>query len=163
MKTLYLIRHAKSFLGNQSINDFNRTLNKRGKKDAPFMGEILKDKKVNPDLIISSPAKRARNTAMEIAAKLNYPDKRIQYYDEIYDATSNTILSIIHNIDNKYSVLMLFGHNPGLTLLNNYLSNKYIDNIPTCGIVALSLDCQWNEIGEVTCKHLFFVYPKLYS
>jgi len=163
MKTLFLIRHAKSYWGDQSINDFDRTLNKRGKKDAPFMGEVLKDKKVKPDLIISSPAKRAKKTAIEIAIKLDYPDKKILYKNDIYDASSNTILSIINKIDNKYSDVMLFGHNPGLTLLNNYLSNNYIENIPTCGIVALSSDNQWNDIGAQTCKQLFFEYPKLYS
>jgi phosphohistidine phosphatase len=163
MKTLYLIRHAKSYWGDQSINDFDRTLNKRGKKDAPFMGDVLKDKNVKPDLIISSPAKRAKKTAIEIAVKLNYPDKEIQYKNDIYEATSDNILSIINTIENKYSEVMLFGHNPGLTLLNNYISNNYIENIPTCGVVALSSNMQWSEIGAQTCKHLFFEYPKLYS
>ena len=163
MKTLYLIRHAKSYWGDQSINDFDRTLNKRGKKDAPFMGDVLKDKNVRPDLIISSPAKRAKKTAIEIAIKLNFPYKEIQYNNDIYEATSNNILSIINTIEKKYSEVMLFGHNPGLTLLNNYISNNYIENIPTCGVVALSINVQWSEIGSQACKHLFFEYPKLYS
>jgi len=162
-KTLYLIRHAKSYWGDQSMQDFDRPLNKRGKKDAPFMGEVLMDKNIKPDLIISSPAKRAKRTAMEIAVKLNYPDKKIKYMDDLYEASSLSILSIINNIDTKYSVVMIFGHNPGLTLFNNYISNNYIDNIPTCGVVALSSDDQWSKIGEQTCKHLFFEYPKLYS
>ena len=163
MKTLYLIRHAKSYWGDQSIQDFDRPLNKRGKEDAPFMGEVLKDKKVKPDLIISSPAKRAKKTALEIATKLYYPEKKIQYIDELYEADSNSIFSIIKNIDSKFSVVMIFGHNPGLTLINNYISNNYIENIPTCGIVALHSDKQWKEIEKQSCKQLFFEYPKLYS
>jgi phosphohistidine phosphatase len=162
MKTLYLARHAKSFWGDQSIPDFDRPLNKRGKRDAPFMGEVLKDKKVKPDLIICSPAKRTKKTAQEIAAKINYPAKKILYEAGLYEASSNTILSVIKKIDEKYDSVMIFAHNPGLTLLCNQISNHYIDNIPTCGIVALQLDKKWSEAGKNSFKHLFFEYPKLY-
>lgn len=162
MKTLYLARHAKSFWGDQSIPDFDRPLNKRGKRDAPFMGNVLKEKKVKPDLIISSPAKRTKKTALEIAAKLKYPESKIIYNEELYEASSNTILKVIKKIDDKIESVMIFGHNPGLTMLNNQISDFYIDNIPTCGIVALQLDKKWSEIGKNTCRHLFFEYPKLY-
>ena len=162
MKTLYLVRHAKSYWGDQSLPDFERPLNKRGKRDAPFMGEVLNDKKVRPDLIICSPAKRTRKTALEIAERLRYPDKKILFDENLYEASSNTILEIIKNIDDKFDSVMIFGHNPGLTLLNNYISDKYLDNIPTCGIVALQSDKKWSEIGKNSCSHLFFEYPKLY-
>jgi phosphohistidine phosphatase len=162
MKTLYLVRHAKSDWSDQSLTDFDRPLNNRGKKDAPFMGKVLREKEVAPDIIISSPAKRAKETAMEIAGTLNYPSKKIFFEEELYDASSNNILSIVKNIDEKYSFAMIFGHNPGLTLLNNRISNKYIDNIPTTGIVALSLDVKWSEVDKFSCKQLFFEYPKLY-
>ena len=162
MKTLYLARHAKSYWKDQSIPDFDRPLNSRGKRDAPFMGEVLKDKKVKPDLIISSPAKRTKKTALEIAAKLNYPEKKILYNEELYEASSNTIIKVLNKIDEKYNSVMIFAHNPGLTLLNNHISNNYIDNIPTCGIVALQLDKKWTELSKNTCKFLYFEYPKLY-
>ena len=162
MKTLYLVRHAKSYWGDQSLPDFERPLNKRGKRDAPFMGEVLNDKKVRPDLIICSPAKRTRKTALEIAERLRYPDKKILYDENLYEASSNTILEIIKSIDDKFDSVMIFGHNPGLTLLNNYISDKYLDNIPTCGMVALQSDKKWGEIGKNSCSHLFFEYPKLY-
>ena len=162
MKTLYLARHAKSYWKDQSIPDFDRPLNNRGKRDAPFMGEVLKDKKIKIGLIISSPAKRTKKTAIEIAAKIVYPEKNILYNDELYEASSNTLIKTIKKIDEKYDSVMMFGHNPGLTLLNNHISNHYVDNIPTCGIVALELDKKWNEIDKNTCKFVFFEYPKLY-
>lgn len=162
MKTLYLARHAKSYWKDQSIPDFDRPLNNRGKRDAPFMGEVLKDKKVKPDLIISSPAKRTKKTAIEIASKIGYSEKKILYNEELYEASSNTIIKVLNKIDEKYSSVMIFAHNPGLTLLNNNISNNYIDNIPTCGIIALQLEKRWNELGKNTCKFLFFEYPKLY-
>jgi phosphohistidine phosphatase len=162
MKTLYLARHAKSFWGDQSLPDFDRPLNKRGKRDAPFMGEVLNDKKVQPDLIICSPAKRTKKTALDIAEKLGYPNKKILFDECLYEASSNTILGLIKNIDDKFNSVMIFAHNPGLTLLNNHISNKYLDNIPTCGIVALQSDKKWSEIGKNSCCHLFFEYPKLY-
>jgi len=162
MKTLYLARHAKSYWKDQSIPDFDRPLNSRGKRDAPFMGEVLKDKKVRPDLIISSPAKRTKKTAIEIASKIGYSEKKILYNEELYEASSNTIIKVLNKIDEKYKSVMIFAHNPGLTLLNNHISNNYIENIPTCGIVALQLDKKWNELSKNTCKFLYFEYPKLY-
>ncbi|MCW8805369.1 MAG: histidine phosphatase family protein [Ignavibacteriaceae bacterium] len=162
MKTIYLVRHAKSFWGDQSTPDFDRPLNKRGKRDAPLMGEILNDKKVKPDLIISSPAKRAKKTAIAIAIELNYPEKKIVFKEELYEATINTILKILQKLDEGHNTIMIFGHNPGLTLLNNHISNHYIDNIPTCGVVTLETDNKWNEIDKNSCQLLFFEYPKMY-
>ena len=162
MKTLYLVRHAKSYWGDQSTPDFDRPLNQRGKKDAPFMGEVLKNKKVKPDLIVCSPAKRTKKTAIAIAEKIGCPEKKILFNDDLYEASSNTIIKVLNKIDERYNSVMIFGHNPGLTVLNNQVSNNYIDNIPTCGIVALQLDKKWSELNKNTCKFLFFEYPKLY-
>jgi len=162
MKTLYLVRHAKSYWKDQSIPDFDRPLNNRGKRDAPSMGEVLKNKKVKLDLIISSPAKRAMKTALAIADKLGYPEKKILYNEELYEASSSTLIKVVNKLDEKYDSVMIFGHNPGLTLMNNHISNNYIDNITTCGIVALQLDNKWSEVDKNSCKFLFFEYPKLY-
>jgi len=162
MKTLYLARHAKSYWKDQSIPDIDRPLNNRGKRDAPFMGEVLNDKMIMLDLIISSPAKRTKKTAIEIASKLGYSEKKIQFNEDLYEVSSNTIIKLIKKIEEKYDRVMIFGHNPGLTMLNNHISNHYIDNIPTCGIVALQFDKKWSEIDKNSCKFLFFEYPKLY-
>lgn len=162
MKTIYLVRHAKSSWSNPRLSDFNRPLNKRGKRDAPYMGEQLNEIEIKPDLIISSPAKRAKKTAINIADKINYPKKRIVFNDEIYEASEKTLLDLIKKLDNKLDSVMIFAHNPGLTQLNNFISKKYIDNIPTCGVVALECDREWSEVGKNSCKYLFFEYPKMY-
>jgi phosphohistidine phosphatase len=162
MKTLFLVRHAKSSWKDSSIDDTDRPLNKRGKRDAPFMGELLKEKVVNPDLVISSPAKRASKTAQIIAEQIGYSKKDIIYAEEIYEASSRELVDFIKKIDDKYNSVMLFGHNPGFTMLNNFLSKQYIDNIPTCGIVALEFNNTWKEIDKNTAKMIFFDYPKRY-
>jgi phosphohistidine phosphatase len=74
----------------------------------------------------------------------------------------NALINLIKEIDDKHNSVMIFGHNPGLTILNNHISNHYIDNIPTCGIVALQTDKDWKEIGNNSCKLLFFEHPKMY-
>ena len=162
MKTLYLARHAKSYWKDQSIPDIDRPLNGRGKRDAPFMGKVLNEKKIKLNLVLCSPAKRTKKTAIEITTKIGYPEKKILYNEELYEASSNTIIKLIKKIDEKYDSVMIFGHNPGLTMLNNHISDHYIENIPTCGIVALQLTKKWNELDKNSCKFLFFEYPKLY-
>ena len=163
MKKIILVRHAKSYWGDQSLSDFDRPLNKRGKNDAPFMGKILKEKSVKPDLIISSPAKRAKKTALVIADKIDYPQNKILFNEELYEASTNDILKVLKKVDEVNQTVMLFGHNPGLTLLNNFISNNYIDNVPTCGVVALEFDKNWIDLDKNSCTQLFFEYPKLYK
>ena len=162
MKTLYLIRHAKSSWKDSALDDIERPLNKRGKRDAPFMGEVLKEKVVAPDVVFSSPAKRASKTAQIITELIGYPKKDIIFTEEIYEASSHELLEFINSLDNKYNSVMIFGHNPGFTMLNNFLSKQYIDNIPTCGIVALEFNNSWKEIEKNSAKMLFFDYPKRY-
>ncbi len=162
MRTLYIVRHAKSSWKDEGLSDFDRPLNERGKRDAPFMGDILKDKKVNADFILSSPAKRAKKTATTIAEKIGYPGNKITFNEEIYEASLNTLVSLVKEIDNKYNSVMIFGHNPGLTTLSNHISDRFIDNIPTCGIVALQTDKKWNELDKNSFKLLFFEQPKMY-
>ncbi len=162
MKTLYLGRHAKSSWKNMELADIDRPLNKRGKRDAPFMGKLLADKGIKPDLIISSPAKRAVATAKVIASEINYPEEEIIFDENIYEATGRGLLEIISGTEEKYNSIMLFGHNPGLTVLNNNLSDHFIDNIPTCGVVALEFKTSWNEIELKSAGFIFFEYPKKY-
>jgi phosphohistidine phosphatase len=162
MKTIYLVRHAKSSWSNPGLSDFDRPLNKRGKRDAPFMGELLKEKKIKPELVLSSPAKRAKKTALEVTEKLKYPMKQIIFKEEMYEASDNELLKVIQKLDEEAKSVMLFAHNPGLTQLNNYLSDHYIDNIPTCGVVAIEFNCKWSEIKKNSGKFLFFEYPKKY-
>jgi phosphohistidine phosphatase len=163
MKTLILVRHAKSSWEEKNSTDYERTLSNRGKKDAPFMAGILKDKNVKIDLILSSPAIRALTTAKIFAKELGISEKEIVADKNIYEAGRKDLLKILLETDDSVDHLMLFGHNPGLTYLSNYLCNFETDNIPTCGIVCMQLDFDsWKYLGNKTCSLKFFEYPKKY-
>ena len=162
MKRLYLVRHAKSSWDDPDLSDIDRPLNKRGKKDAPIMGERLKNEhKAKPDLIISSPAKRAIRTARVIAKELGYPKEKIEIKDSLYASGVTAMLNVIHYLDDSLDEVMLFGHNPDLTSLANYLSNQQVDNIPTCGVFCVDFDVQsWQDVKEGNGIFKFFDYPK---
>ncbi len=162
MKKLYIIRHAKSNWNDSGLSDFERPLNKRGEKDAPFMAKKLKEKGVSADIIISSPAIRAKTTAVIIAKELLL-SKKIVYDENIYEASSDILFEIIKNIDNTHNSAILFGHNPGLNMLMDSLVNVY-DNIPTCGVVEIEFKCEkWSEISALNSKLISFNYPKKYK
>lgn len=160
MKTIYLVRHAKSSWKDPSLADFDRPLNKRGKNDLVIMGELMNQKKIKLELILSSPAKRAKKTAIGIIKKLGFKENKIVFKDDIYEASDRILLNIIKKTDERIKSVMLFGHNPGLTQLNNLISNHYIDNIPTCGIVALTSEKDWKNAGNSSFNFLFFEFPK---
>jgi phosphohistidine phosphatase len=163
MKTLYLIRHAKSSWDYPELTDFERPLNKRGKRDAPYMGQLLADMKVKPELIISSPALRAYYTARIIAGRIGYPFDEIETAESIYKSDAGELIELIQLVEDEYNSLMLFGHNPALTQTSNYLSDKHLDNIPTCGIVCIEFKTEtWKEIKPDNGKFVFFEYPKKY-
>ncbi len=161
-KTLYLVRHAKSSWKHTSLGDTERPLNKRGKHDAPMMGKILKERGEIPELLISSPAKRAASTAKFIAKEINYPEKKIILNNELYFADINNYLNLIEKFDDGIERIMLFTHNPGITYFVNYLSGSNIENIPTAGIARIDLSINsWKEIKTSQGKLNFFIYPKL--
>lgn len=163
MKKLYLVRHAKSSWSNPELRDYDRPLNKRGLRDAPFMGKLIGKKGIKPELLITSTAKRALITAEYFADELGYKKEEIIRDENLYEAGVRDIIKVISELDNNIVTVMLFGHNPGLTELNNYISDKEIDNIPTSAVVSLILKTgQWNQIGEGTCRLEFFEYPKKY-
>ena len=161
MKRLYLIRHAKSSWKDPNLQDFERPLNKRGKGDAPLMGQHLNSHQVRPDLIISSSAKRALKTARIIAKAIGFPKEQIVTDESIYEAGVSSLLQVIHHIDEAANQIMLFGHNPGLTMLAESLTNAVIENIPTCGIFCVDFDItSWKDVKAGTGTMVFFDYPK---
>ncbi|MGQ9798603.1 MAG: SixA phosphatase family protein [Ignavibacterium sp.] len=162
MRQLILIRHAKSSWSNPSLDDFDRPLNKRGKRDAPFMAKLLFEKKIHPQLIISSPAKRTKLTAVEFANQFGIGNDDIQWNSKLYLASLTTLLRILKQLDNNIKTVFLIGHNPGLTDLQNFLCKEEIDNIPTCGIVSMKSDKKWSEISSKDFELDFFEYPKRY-
>ncbi len=163
MKTLYLVRHAKSSWENKKVSDFDRPLNERGKKDASFIAEILHNKNIKVDKILSSPANRALTTAKIFAEQMGISEKEIDADENIYEAGKNDLLKILQKTDDSINNIMLIGHNPGLTYLSNYLCDFETDNIPTCGIICMQLDFDsWKYLGSKSCSFKFFEYPKKY-
>lgn len=165
MKTLYLVRHAKSSWADPSLADQKRPLNKRGLRDAPLMGQRLADRKVRVDAIWSSPALRAVQTARHLAHALNYPRKEIQLRDRLYFSVMDELLLEIRSCPDAVQRLLLLGHNPVITECANLLSDcgreTDIESVPTCGIVALEFALSsWLQIGEKKGRMLFFDYPK---
>ncbi len=164
MKKLYLIRHAKSSWSDTTVSDHYRTLNKRGKKDAPFMASKLSETGASPDMILSSPAKRAKKTANYIALGVGFPKDRIVYDDNIYSASTFELFQVLKSVNNKYRELFLVGHNFAITDLAVSLTGEIINNIPTSGIVAM--ECKitnWADIGSGCGRMIFFDYPKRYK
>lgn len=160
MPVLYLIRHAKSSWKNPELEDSQRPLNSRGERDAPEMAERLKARSLSVDLMISSPALRAKRTAQIIARALDYSSSQIKYDWELYHAGSNLLFNIMNKIPDRFSSVCLFGHNPGFTYFANALGGLDIYNIPTSGVVCLEFSEPWSKIKEGNGKLVFFDYPK---
>ena len=164
MKNLYLVRHAKSSWKFAALDDFERPLNKRGRKNAPFMGNVLKKLKVAPDLVISSPANRAATTARIIAAAINFPLENIRYNETVYKFSENALIPVVQQIDDAVKKAMIVGHNPAINGLANYIGDQPIGNIPTCGAYCVRLDItSWIEISERCGKLEFFEFPKKHA
>ncbi|MEN0002691.1 MAG: histidine phosphatase family protein [Bacteroidota bacterium] len=163
MKTVYLIRHAKSSWKDPALKDIERPLNKRGFRDAPFMANLLNGKGVKPNRLITSPANRAYTTATFFAEVLGIPKPSIDVRKKIYEAYPNDILSLIKYLPNEWSVICLFGHNPTFTSLANLFSEEYIPNVPTCGIVHIEASvASWDAFHPDHAKVVDFHYPKQY-
>jgi phosphohistidine phosphatase len=161
MKQVILIRHAKSDWGNPGLDDFDRPLNERGKKDAPLMAGRLKDRNIIIDAFIASPAKRAAKTARIFAEAFRLEKSDIIFKDELYMAGPPVFFDVIENTDNKFTTIAIFSHNNGITDFANRLAAVRIDNIPTCGIVAIKADCNsWTDFRNANKEFLFFDYPK---
>ena len=161
MKKLFLVRHAKSSWDDPSLDDIDRPLNARGKENAPEMGERLKKQEILPDLLISSPAKRARSTAKKLAKKIGYPKNEIRIDDGLYHGSDDMLIDIVRKLPDSADGVMLFGHNPGFTDFTNQLCNINIYNIPTAGIVAIDFVIDsWQEVDFGKGDLEFFDYPK---
>ena len=149
MKTLFLIRHAKSSKDDPNLADRDRPLADRGLKEAPKMGKRLAKRHVRPDLLVSSPALRALTTAQIIANELGYARKDIVADDRLYASSANGLLAVIHALDPKLDRVMLFGHNPEFTDLAHRLSSDIAD-MPTCAVAEFRFDTKkWSDVGNV--------------
>jgi phosphohistidine phosphatase len=161
MKLLSLVRHAKSSWKDASLGDFERPLNKRGRRDAPRMGQRFASVEPAPDLILSSPAERAAHTARVIAEEIGYAVEQIRLEKRLYLATSAEMIGVVQELDDRLGHIALVAHNPGLTALCGVLARANIDNVPTCGIVRMQLEIDaWRDTEQGCATLLDFDYPK---
>jgi len=145
-----------------SLDDFDRPLNGRGKRAAPFMAQKLQERGESIDQFISSPAKRAIVTA-RIIAKAFDPNAKILEKREIYHASTDALLSVVNSLSNDWQSVALFGHNPGFTDFVDYLTSAGIYNIPTAGMARIDLEVDdWNLVSQDTGVLTWFDYPKRY-
>lgn len=162
MKELIFVRHAKSDWGTEFLKDVDRHLNERGYRDAYFLSEWFEKNKKKPDLILSSYATRALSTAFIFARGIDQKNDAIQVEEKIYEASVDSLMSVLKKLDPAYGSVMLFGHNPSLTNICNYLSDDlFFDDIPTCGIVSYTFEIKkWTELDEKTGKLNYYQFPK---
>jgi phosphohistidine phosphatase len=161
MRLLTLIRHAKSSWDFAALTDFERPLNPRGRSDAPAMAKRAAHMIGKPQRVVSSPALRAISTARIFCEVLGIPSDEIVVQPRIYEATADTLLGIVHDLDDRDRHVMLFGHNPGFTELAHLLAPCSFDDLPTCGIAHLSVVAQtWRDVTPDGAKLLRYAYPK---
>ena len=161
MKTIILVRHAKSSWEDFKVPDFDRPLNDRGRRDAPVMAERLKGRGVLPALLVSSTAKRAQKTAKLFAEVLGFEKEAILLKDELYLAEPDAFETVIAGLDDRYSSVAIYAHNPGITAFANRARVADIDDMPTCAMFAYTADAgTWAEVAKAPKKFLFFETPK---
>jgi Phosphohistidine phosphatase SixA len=159
MKILYLMRHAKSSWAESNLADFDRPLNDRGQKTAPFMGSVMRKNGYMPDIIISSPAVRASSTARLVKEAANIVGE-LQFDKRIYEAIPQTLNEVAASIDDKYDAAMLVGHNPGIEGFIRFLTGD-IESMPTTALAAIELNIEaWDKIGAKTGRVVKVIRPK---
>lgn len=161
LKTLILVRHAKSSWSNLGLADFDRPLNDRGKTDAPEMANKTKDRGIKIDLFLSSPAKRAKKTARFFMDEYDVNKKHLVLIPTLYEAGITDFYNAIALIDAKFDTVAIFSHNPGITDFANQLTGYHVGNMPTCGVFAVSLESKkWDDFKDVGKEFIFFDFPK---
>lgn len=160
-RTLLLVRHAKSSWDDPDLADHARPLNKRGKREAAAIAQRVVHRPDRPQLIVTSPATRARRTAEAMAAALGFEPKSLVVDPRVYDATVTTLLEVIRSLDDRHAHVMLVGHHPGITDTVNALTAAKIDKMPTCSVAEIRLDIpSWAEVREGGAVLLELLTPK---
>ncbi|MFD1184592.1 SixA phosphatase family protein [Pontibacter rugosus] len=161
MKTLYILRHAKSSWEFDGLSDHDRPLNKRGRHDAPLMGHELASQNVKPELIISSPAVRALTTATLVGKELDYDADDIVVDTRVYGADKNVLLEVIQSTPAEVKQVMLVGHNEAISEFANMLSPEPVASLPTTGVVGIRFNCEsWYDISKENAELLLHDFPK---
>ena len=161
MKTLIIIRHAKSGWADQNQSDFERSLTISGILEAETMANKLKNRIPSIDYFICSTALRARSTCDKFCKIYQYPSHKVEYSDQLYHAPESLIHAIIAAVSNEHNIITVVCHNPGITEFVNQLTQQVkIDNMPTSGVFAVEANCEaWTDFEKATKKFLFFDYP----
>lgn len=152
------MRHAKSDWSNSSQRDFDRPLNERGRRAAPFMGKEIKNRGLTPDLIISSPAMRAKMTAEAVADNCEYVNEII-WNDDFYFGDTSEIIGAVKNVDESIGSVMIFGHNPTWTSIAEFLSGGYL-SMKTADVVVMEFEGDWAELSKNSCNQTMHLSPK---
>ena len=161
MKTLILVRHAKSSWDEPGLSDSERPLNERGKKDAKEMAKRLKKRGLKIDAFVSSPAKRAFRTACSFAKEFDIKKDGIKTENALYGALPSQFEQVVGSLKEKDNAVALFSHNPGITDYVNTLCNVHTDDMPTCAVFAVQADVNsWQEFAKAQKSFLFYDYPK---
>ena len=159
MKSLILLRHAKSSWDDASLDDFDRPLNSRGQKAAPLMGKWLRNKKLKPDLILSSPALRAKETTRLVCEKAGWSDL-ISYEKRIYEASVQRLLSLVTHIADEVELAVMVGHNPGFEELLEALTGE-TGRMPTAAAALIELNVEkWPQVKRGSGKLKWLTRPK---
>jgi len=162
MKTLYLVRHAKSSWDHPGMSDAERPLMEKGIERSQRIIGFLKERSILPDLFISSPAIRAYETAKLFATGLGYSQEKIRIEQKIYDGYYDKILDVIYGTNNDVGSLMIFGHNPTITNLANLFLHPGIDDMATSTVVGIGFEIlKWEEVPASVSRQLFIVSPKM--
>jgi phosphohistidine phosphatase len=160
MKTLVLVRHAKSAWNDPTLADHDRPLNARGRRDAPEMGRRLRERGTVPDAILSSTAVRARTTAEAIAAALGLDDARLVLDERLYGSSPETILEVVAGVDDEVSTVMVVAHDPGMSDLAFRLSGE-IDHMPTGAVAEFRFPAwTWAELAASEPVEVRFDTPR---
>lgn len=161
MKKLTLVRHAKSSWKYPELSDFDRPLNKRGKRDLPEVAQRLLEQEIIPDQIFSSSAKRAMKTTEAISACLNLKGDQVQEIPELYEACAETLKYLLQNLPESIRHIMIIGHNPGLERLCFDLTQEIPLKFPTAAVAHMHLSItQWHELADGCATLTYFDYPK---
>ncbi len=160
-KKLLIVRHAHAEDYAKTGKDFDRPLTPKGENAALEMANTLPTDLLKPDLIVSSPALRARRTAEIFAQALAYPAEQIAWTEGIYEANLYTLVSIINRFEEKNNTVFIFGHNPAFTYLADYLGDTPIDGLPKAGMVLIDFgDMAWASVGQASGKTQWTRSPK---
>lgn len=162
MKRVYFTRHGKSSWDDPLLDDYDRPLKNRGRKDAAIIAHKMQEFDHLPEMIFSSSALRAKETALIFKEYLNIP--LIQYFQDLYHAGPANILEFIQQLENDYYTIMLCGHNPGYTELINKYADRYIYNVPTSGTFLIEYSCDnWSTIKKCDARLAGYWFPKMYK